>query len=100
MANQTLHKEEWHLDKKVPLALIAALLIQFAATVGFISSLRSISDENTRRIGVMENHRTPERMTALEVQMLDSKALLLRIDTKIDRLSERSAANFPNQPRP
>lgn len=81
--------ENWHLDKRVPIALIATMLIQFAGIVMYVSAINSRTLENERRISNLESQKIGERLAAVESQMVDAKALLLRVETKIDRISER-----------
>lgn len=80
----------WHLDKKVPIALLIALVVQFAGMVMFVGAVKSQGDENTRRINVLEAQKVGERLSALEAQIVDAKALLVRIDERMTRRDERS----------
>ena len=80
---------QWHLDKKVPIALILALVVQFAGMVLFVGQVKSQGDENTRRISVLEAQKVGERLSALEAQIVDAKALLVRIDDRMTRRDER-----------
>lgn len=81
----------WHLDKKVPIALIVTLLCQFAAGVWFAGKMSQRQDEQERRITVMEQQNVGGRLGALEGQLSDVKAGLNRIDAKLDRLIEKGA---------
>ena len=81
--------KNWHLDKRVPIALIATMLIQFAGIVIYVSTINSRTVENERRISVLESQKIGERLAAVESQMVDAKALLLRVEQKIDRMADR-----------
>ena len=81
--------ENWHLDKRVPIALIVTMLVQFAGIVMYVSTINSRTLENERRISMLESQKIGERLAAVESQMVDAKALLLRVETKIDRMAER-----------
>lgn len=82
-------KESWHVDKQVPLALILALVVQFVGLVLYMGALANRTGENERRITLLEAQRISERLATLESQLGDTKALLLRVDTKIDRLANK-----------
>lgn len=92
-AMNTPTDNNWHLDKKVPIALLLALLAQFGVVMVFIGELKTQGQENTRRISVLEGQRISERLSSLEAQVADAKSLLVRIegklDGKIDRYGER-----------
>lgn len=47
-------KESWHLDKRIPIALIITLLSQFAAVIGYISKLDARVDQQSYRIERLE----------------------------------------------
>jgi hypothetical protein len=81
--------ENWHLDKKVPIALLVALCLQFGGMAMYVSSLKFATDNNDRRISVLESQKVSERLASLESQVSDTKALLNRMDAKIDRINER-----------
>ena len=86
-ANQ--EREQWHLDKKVPIALLTALLIQFGGMMMYVGTLKSQTEDNGRRITQLESQKVPERLSSLEAQLTDTKALILRIESKVDRISDR-----------
>lgn len=79
-------KEPWHLDKKVPIALIVTILFQTGAALWWASKLDS-------RLGVVERHATevadhPARIVRLEAFRDDLGHRLDRIEAKLDRLVE------------
>ena len=88
-ASDMSDNKNWHLDKRVPIALIATMLIQFAGIVMYVSTINSRTVENERRISVLESQKIGERLAAVESQMVDAKALLLRVEQKIDRMADR-----------
>jgi hypothetical protein len=81
----------WHLDKKVPIALIFVILAQFGSVLLYVGSIKSKGDDNERRITALEGQKVSERLSSLEAQMSDAKALLIRIDDKVTRAGERSS---------
>lgn len=75
-------KESWHLDKKVPIALIGALLLQ---TAGFGIWMGSMQE----RVATVEawqtkNERLDTRLSVLESQLGNVQAILTRIENKLD----------------
>lgn len=81
--------DHWHIDRKVPLALVYLLVGQFIGGVVFASNLMSQQANQEKRITVIENQRVTERLVSLESQMADTKALLQRVDANLMRLVER-----------
>ena len=79
----------WHLDKRVPIALILTLAVQFAAGVWFAGQLAQRQDEQERRITAIENQNISGRLGAVEGQLADLKDGIRRIDGKLDRLIEK-----------
>lgn len=47
-------EQEWHLDKRVPIALILALVLQVAAAVYWASKMESRIEANTARIEIVD----------------------------------------------
>jgi len=86
----TSDDNRWHVDKKVPLALIFAMIVQFAIAMVFIVTVKNQGDENTRRIATLESQRIGERIAGLEAQVAATNALLLRVDAATQRLIERT----------
>lgn len=77
----------WHLDKKVPLAMIGAIILQTCSAFWWASNINtrvsSIEAINT------ENNKLPVRMSVLEVQVGALAQTGERIEKKIDALIER-----------
>ena len=88
---QETSESHWHIDRKVPLALVYLLVAQFIGGVIFASNLLSQIGNQEKRISIIENQRVSERLVTLESQMADTKALLQRVDTNLLRLVERGA---------
>lgn len=70
-------QEPWHLDRKVPIALIAALLVQTIGVVWWASGLEHRVGEHQRRIAALEQY---------EVQ---SSGEMRRVSEILARLDER-----------
>lgn len=86
------NKESWHLDKKVPVALVVTLLFQFASGIWFISGLRKDLDQikEARAAEAVVQHERDERQdraSGAAQDKLDKR--LDTIDSKLDRLIER-----------
>jgi len=83
-------KESWHLDKKVPIALIVAMLTQFAGVVWFIGQLAKdieLLKADTAVLHQRDNQQTDSLKEALRL-MQDQ---FQRLDSKLDRLIERGS---------
>lgn len=80
--------ENWHLDRKVPIGIIAAMLMQLAGALWFASKLdsRVLALESDRAT----QHERDERQDKASAEALSQlQRQLERIDEKLDRLIER-----------
>ncbi|MCV6577445.1 MAG: hypothetical protein OIF58_17110 [Cohaesibacter sp.] len=77
------NREPWHLDKRVPVALIVTLMIQ---TFGVIWWAASMSERvNFLERQMQERSDQSERLTRLEVNMKAVVSATTRIERKLDR---------------
>jgi hypothetical protein len=82
--------DHWHLDRKVPIGIIVAMLMQFGGGLWFVSKLdaRILSLEAS----TLAQH---ERDKAQDHSATQSRSEILRqlerIDEKLDRLIEKGA---------
>lgn len=76
-------QDAWHLDKRVPIAFIAAILLQtFGALVWAGQAAGRMAHIEAEAMRVQD---LAERAARLEVQMASVQAALGRIETKLDR---------------
>lgn len=96
MSEQEAH---WSLDRRVPIGIIVALLVQSAGLVWWargvvadIELVRADKSELDRRVTTIERRaesdKLSERMAVIENQIRQQTELLVRID---QRLNEKSA---------
>ena len=94
-------KEGWHLDKRVPVSLILAIIIQTVGFVWFLSDLDNRVDNNTDAISEaaeevigIEQDLSAIRRTAnsqsvslgrIDVQLNNIEAILNRIENRYER---------------
>lgn len=81
-----MQKEEWHLDKKVPLGIIIALILQ---TITFFIIATAWKSSVDNRIGRLEeiannNSNQSERIIVLEQQLKFILESLNRIEQKLN----------------
>lgn len=76
MSEESLH---WHLDKRVPIALIVTIVMQTAAMGIWVGSIQARVEANERAI--MDSSDTAERLARIE-------AILERVERQLDRESE------------
>jgi len=79
---RSMEDSKWHLDKKVPIALIIAILFQTGVFIWLIAKLDS-------RVEVLEKtsevrNTLPERVTRLETIVEQLPRTLERIERKLD----------------
>jgi len=78
----------WHLDKKIPLGLIVAAVVQASALVG--SYYKIVSDIELLKADVMTLHTRDNKVeTDLREAVAEVKAQYIRLDMKLDRLIEK-----------
>ena len=86
--------EPWHLDKKVPLALILSLSVQTAAMIWWAATLSARVDDHDRRIERVEitgrtqadeSRKASEALVRLDERMAGQTAILQRIEAQIAR---------------
>lgn len=83
MADIEQWKEPWHLDKRIPLALIGAILIQTGAAFWWASSINE-------RVSSLEYWRQDSKNVAVDIAVLknsvvDLKDILKRIESQLSR---------------
>ena len=85
----------WHLDKRVPITLILALLGHLVGSVWFFRGLVSEMEETRRRVASLEvarvNERVSERMAVMESQLTDTRAAALRMEVDVRKLVDRKS---------
>ena len=81
-------KESWHLDKKVPITLIVALLVQ---TVGVVAAFVDLKKdvEYLRAQVITQRDRDDRQDKVLGDVVARLEAQLVRMDSKLDRLIEK-----------
>jgi hypothetical protein len=79
MSDEVGPSEQWHLDKKVPLAMIGAMVIQTVAIVWFAAKLDS-------RVGALEesDRRAEIRFSAIS----SDRDRLVRVEEKVSLTTE------------
>lgn len=84
----TPQKESWHLDKKVPISLIVAILIQTGGVIIAFVDLKK--DVEYLRVQVLTQRDRDDRQDkTLGDVMTRFEAQLVRMDTKLDRLIQK-----------
>jgi hypothetical protein len=94
---QASDADHWHLDRKVPIGIIMALLLQGLGAVLYVARMEARIDQ---RLALIEAdsvalHKRDE--DALRERATDAAALSLRLDrleAKLDRLIENRAAGY------
>jgi len=79
----SLNGETWHLDKRIPVALIVAFIAQTLAIGIWVGTIATRVDSVESWIS--ENRRIDSRLAVLENQLGDIKDLLQRLAAQRDR---------------
>ena len=79
--------EHWHLDKKVPLSLIFAMLVQAAMVVWAIADIKK-DVEILKAQSLVQRDRDDRQDKAAAEAYLRLSYQLEKIDSKLDRLAE------------
>ncbi len=80
----------WHLDKKVPLGLILAVLMQTLALVGAYYQIKQ-DIELIKADAAVLHQRDTQTSIELRDAVQEIRAQFIRMDTKLDRIIERSS---------
>ena len=81
-------KESWHLDKKVPLSLIFAMLIQAAMVIWAVADIKKDVEILKSRVATQQDRDDRQDKTLGEV-VSRLQIQLERMDAKLDRLIEK-----------
>ena len=84
----TPQKESWHLDKKVPLSLIFAMLIQAAMVIWAVADIKKDVEILKSRVTAQQDRDDRQDKTLGEV-VSRLQTQLERMDGKLDRLIEK-----------
>lgn len=82
----TRDEQAWHLDKRIPIALIAGMVGQTLALVWWAATLSSQVAANTGAISEFRTARIPERLPVIEIQIATINEGMTRLDRKLDYL--------------
>ena len=80
--------DSWHLDKKVPLSLIFAMLIQAAMVIWAVADIKKDVEILKSRVATQQDRDDRQDKTLGEV-VSRLQTQLERMDGKLDRLIER-----------
>lgn len=87
MAVQQPGNAHWHLDKRVPIALIAAMSLQTAGALLWAGAAMQRIDYLEREVSA--GSMIGERTARVEEQMRYLRQSVDRIETKLDRLGDQ-----------
>ena len=80
----------WHLDKRVPIALIATIVMQSMAAVWWAASMQARLDALEKNLTAQSSNES--RLVRLEQVTTMQTQSLSRIEDKLDRVIEREHA--------
>ena len=80
--------DSWHLDKKVPLSLIFAMLIQAAMVIWAVADIKKDVEILKSRVATQQD-RDDRQDKTLEEVVSRLQTQLERMDGKLDRLIEK-----------
>jgi hypothetical protein len=87
-SDQNPPQESWHLDKKVPIAMIFAILTQFAGVIWFFADIKR-DVELLKADSVVLHQRDTMITDSLKDALKQMQDQFQRLDAKLDRLIER-----------
>lgn len=92
-------KEPWHLDRRVPIATLAVLIVQFAIGVMWVTTLSNSVQTHTKDISEIKTDAVgrESRIRALEIAQASQSSDLRSIQIGISRIE---AQLEKLQPRP
>lgn len=81
------HGDSWHLDRKVTIAMILAILVQTAGIVWSAARLSSDVDEGKRRIADLET--SVSKAQILNERVVRVETLVEGVKSTVDRIERR-----------
>ena len=84
----TPQKESWHLDKKVPLSLIFAMLVQAGIVIVAVADIKKDVEILKTQANTQKDRDERQDKTLAEVISV-LRTQLERMDSKLDRLIEK-----------
>lgn len=96
--------EPWHLDRRIPIALILAIIGQTAGAVWWASTISGTVADHARRVGLLETGKaedaradrdSADRLARIEERQRASQESLIEIKQQLNQLLQR-----PPAPRP
>lgn len=84
----TPQKESWHLDKKVPLSLIFAMLVQAGMVIVAVADIKKDVEILKAQANTQKDRDERQDKTLAEVVSV-LRTQLERMDGKLDRLTEK-----------
>jgi hypothetical protein len=84
---QPAAREAWHLDRRVPVAIILALLLQTVTVVWWGAQMDA--RVATLELHDLSNGPTSERLARVEENLKAQGETLVRIDRRLERMEER-----------
>ena len=84
----TPQKESWHLDKKVPLSLIFAMLVQAGMVIVVVADIKKDVEILKAQANTQKDRDERQDKTLAEVVSV-LRTQLERMDGKLDRLTEK-----------
>lgn len=100
--------EPWHLDKKVPIALIVTLLLQAAGAVWWVSTKDAEDRHRDRRIAALEDGiaksadaqiKVIDRLARIEERAEAQMQVLIRIEAHLSADGPAARQNVPREKR-
>lgn len=89
-------KESWHLDRRVPLALIVVILVQTAGIVWWAATLQAKSEAQEGRIVRLEQQNAQSTLLGERLARLEERMDGLRENTsRIERLLRALVQDSP-----
>lgn len=79
--NGAEHRRSWRLDKKVPITIVAALIIQTIALVWQASALNSAVKQNADSIA-----ETTKRVADMEIRERETGKMMAKVETMLENL--------------
>lgn len=77
---------QWHLDKRVPLAIIFTIFLQTAGVIYVVSAWKADVDARLSQLEKSDTDRKPQesRLIRLEERLESIKSSLVRIESKLE----------------
>lgn len=86
----------WHLDKRVPIALLVAIILQTSGAIWWAATIQGRVDRLDEIVGVRATD--GDRLIALEIRLESVQRQIMTVDAKVDTILTKLFQGYLSEP--